>query len=317
MSNSSDDTASVIFFLFAIGLGFYEYTANDPSTLKYEGLDGDNPYYGSIRFNVDVASGQVNTLSRLNNIILELEDCSIFDEDNWSCADYYVDGTVGKSNGEWVTPYWIAPINWDIHWKILEYFDDSLIFGNSIFDPIIEIYTASDQELLSQHSANRDKLNSFYDEIDSGAVAALTDEEFDLWWDAYLPVQSEAGKLMQEIARSGEAVSRLPLADLQPYGWRIEIPQNFSKTGTIRTEQTNQVNLQQCLVDGPLEDFCVFAGSAYVSDEGSNKAYVYKSLLTSQIDPGGNYTFRIFIDGMYQGQKSFQFYERETITVDF
>jgi hypothetical protein len=313
----NDDGLSIFWvFLLLLGFGIYEYMASDPSMLMFEGSFEiaeveEISYFGAIRFNVDVSQGKVLSLSGLNNVIKELNECSVFDDENWTCNDYYLGEIIGKIDGKWLTPDWLRPINYDLEWlyikhlrHIVEGGSVPFLFGQASFKPIIELYTSTDAVLLNQVKIAQDKVEEISSEFfEPSETTPIPDEQLD----EYIDALNELFEIYDRVAIEGARVLRLPIADHQVYGWRIRIPEPPIVSIT-RTEQTNQANSQHCYVDAPLEEYCVFEGLAEIVLGEDGTQYIHDGYVTELNDPAGIYKYRVFIDGMYQGEAEAEFY---------
>jgi len=303
-------------FLLLLGFGIYEYAASDPSMLMFEGSFEiaeveEIAYFGAIRFNVDVSQGKVLSLSGLNNVIRELNECLVFDDENWTCNDYYLGEIVGKIDGKWLTPVWLRPINYDLEWLYIKHLrhiveDASVpfLFGQSSFKPIIELYTSTDAALLNQVRIAQNNLEAKSSELTEASEAAPIPYE---QLDEYIDASNELLEIYDRVAIEGAQVLSLPLADHQAYGWRIRVPEPPIVSIT-RTEQTNQANSQHCYVDAPLQEYCVFEGLAEIVLGEDGTQYIHDGYVTELNDPAGIYKYRVFIDGMYQGEAEAEFY---------
>jgi len=312
---NNDDGWVGLVFLLLLGFGIYEYTASESSMLKFEGsfdeVVEETPYFGAISFNVDASQGKVLSLSGLNNVIKELNECSVFDDENWTCNDYYLGETIGKIDGEWITPDWLRPITYDLEWLYIKHLRHVVhsypvpsLFAQTVFEPAIEIYTSTDEVLLGQHKIADDKALALFSELmELSEPTPLPDERIDEYGDAADELSDIQNRVVVESAR----ISRLPLADRQSYGWRVRLTEPPLASIT-RTEQTNQANSQICYFDSPPEEYCVFESLAEVTRGEDGTQYIYDGYVTAQNDPPGIYRYRVFIDGMYQGEAEAEFY---------
>jgi hypothetical protein len=314
-----NEDKAILFVAIFIVLGIYEYSVSNPAVLAFEGvfedsvLEVDTSYFGTIEFNVIANEGKVIALSGVNNVIKELNDCSVFDEENWICRDYYIGEEVGKSRGDWITPNWLRPITWDIEWDYIKYIGHRaesettpFIFSSTSFDPSPEIYTFTDQSVLKQVAFFEEKIDALWQQIqetEGGIEFASEDLISEL-----LDIHVEKEEVEERFVLEGSQVSRLPLADRQNYGWRINIGAGTSSVRATRTEQTNELNSQLCYLASSPEKYCVFERAAEVVVHSGGPHFLYNSFVTEQSDPQGVYSFSVFVDGMYQGEVSVEFF---------